>query len=245
MPAPIEVTGTIVAQAALPGGRILLTVSAAALARLAAPGQFAMLRCADGWDPYLRRALPFSRLDGETVSFLFAPADPGLVWLARRHLGDPVSIIGPLGRGFDLQPATRRLLLIALGEPIAPLLALASRALQAQVSVSLLAGVTVVEGLASIIPEAVELATAPTAGICGPAADLLPWADQVAAAGPAAEMQCLAHLGRTPRPGFVLCYLERHIACGLGWCGACLTEVRRGARRACSSGPVFDLTELV
>jgi len=245
MPA-VETTGTVVAQAALTGGRHLLAVSAPGVARLAAPGQFAMLRAGDGLDPYLCRALPFARLGGEVVSFLFTAEDPGLAWLARRRLGDPVSLLGPLGHGFTLQPGTRHLLLVAPGEPIAPLLALADRALARQVSVSLAAGETFLAVLASIIPEAVELAPAPEGhpeAFWGMVAGLLPWADQVAAAGPADDLRRLAHLP-SPGTGQVQCYVQAPIACGLGWCGGCLTELRRGPRRACTSGPVFELIDL-
>ncbi|HOG47856.1 MAG TPA: hypothetical protein PLJ35_03725 [Anaerolineae bacterium] len=245
---PADTAATVVAQAALAAGHALLTLSAPAVARLATAGQFAMLRCSDGWDPYLRRPLPFLRLGGETVSFLFSPGDPGLAWLARRRLGDAVSLAGPFGRGFALHPATRRLLLVAAGEPLAPLLAFAGQALDAHISVSLAARATQVAGLASIIPEAVEVASIPAEAEgepWGTIAALLPWADQVAAAGPADALRHLAHLGRAPRPGLVQCYADAPIACGLGWCGSCLTELRRGSRRACTSGPVFDLTELV
>lgn len=236
--------GPVLALAGLPGGRCLLTVGAPNVARLAGPGQFAMLRCADGLDPYLRRPLPFLRAGDESVSFLFTTEEPGLAWLARRRLGDSISLIGPLGRGFDLQPGTRRLLLLAAGEPLAPLLALAGRALAAGASVSLAATEALASGLAPIIPEAVELALANT-DLRELARGLLPWADQAAAAGPVGELQRLAQLPIALRPGLVQCYVQAAIACGLGWCGGCLTGLRRVQRRACTAGPVFDLTDLI
>lgn len=243
----VEATGTVIAQAALPGGRRLLAVSAPGVARLAGPGQFAMLRAADGLDPYLRRALPFARVSGDALWFLFVPDEPGLAWLARRPLGDPVNLLGPLGGGFDLLPGTRHLLLVAAGEPVAPLLALADRALAAQMSVTLAASETFLGAWASIMPEALELAAAPAGheqALWDVVAGLLPWADQVAAAGAADELRPLSHLGRPARLGRVQCYVRAPIACGLGWCGSCLTELRRGPRRACTGGPVFDLIDL-
>lgn len=242
-----ETAGTVVAQATLPGGRHLLAVAAPEIARLAAPGQFAMLRAADGLDPYLRRALPFARMSADALWFLFTPDEPGLAWLGRRRLGDQVSLLGPLGHGFDLLPGTRHLLLVAAGEPVAPLLALADRALAAQVSVTLAASETFLGAWASIMPEALELAPAPDGhpqALWDVVAGLLPWADQVAAAGAADELRHLAHLGRPARPGRVQCYVRAPIACGLGWCGSCVTGLRRGPRRACTGGPVFDLVDL-
>jgi len=243
MPA-VEAAGTVVAQATLPGGRHLLAVSVPEVARVAAAGQFAMLRAGDGLDPYLRRALPFAHISGEVVSFLFAADDPGLAWLARRRLGDPVGLLGPLGRGFELGRGIRHLLLVAAGEPVAPLLALAGQALARQVSVNLAGSETLLAPLVSIIPEAVEWAPAPAGTSWEPPAELLLWADLVAASGPPDELRRLLAAGRGFGAGRVQCYVPAPIACGLGWCGACLTELRRGPRRACTGGPVFDLTDL-
>ena len=258
MATPVEVMGAVVARAELPGGRHLLSLAAGELARAAAPGQFALLRCTDGREPYLRRALPYLRSSGEVVSFLFQAADPGLEWLARRALGEPVSLIGPLGRGFALHPGTRRLLLAALGGPVAPLLALANLALAAEIGVSLAVDAALATDLAPIIPEAVEMLAAPLDGgtglpgapappgtVWGIDAGMLAWADQVAVAGPPERLARLAQLDGVLRPGFVQCYVEAPMACGLGWCGSCLAGTRRGLRRVCVGGPVFDLRELI
>ncbi len=240
----VEAPGAVMAQATLAGGWHLLTVAAPELARLAGPGQFAMVRCAAGWDPYLRRPLPFLRSAGDTVSFLFADGDPGLAWLAERDLGDPVSLLGPLGRGFTLDPSTRRLLLVAAAPPIAPLLALTDAALAAQASAALVVEGAVASDLASIIPPAVELTTAAEHAAIAVAAGMLAWADQAAVSAPVEALRPLAEAGRGRRPGFLQCYVPAPMACGLGWCGSCLTETAHGPRRACVAGPVFDLTEL-
>lgn len=240
----VEAWGAVIGRAELPGGSRLLALTARDVARQVQPGQFAMLRCASGWDPYLRRALPFLRAAGDTVSFLFAPTDPGLVWLAGRALGETVSLLGPLGQGFVLEPGTRRLLLAATNGPLAPLLALADLALARDVSVSLVLEAGAASGLATLIPQAVELAVAPPGAVWSAAAGMLAWADQVAVAGPAEELRSLAALCAPLRSAFVQCYLQAPIACGLGWCGSCLAETRRGPRRTCTGGPVFDLREL-
>ena len=248
MAAAIELSAPVVAHAQLPGERYLLTLAAPDLARAAEPGQFAMLRCAAGWDPYLRRALPFLRTDGATVSFLFEPSDLGLSWLAGRALGASVSLLGPLGRGFALAPTTRHLLLADVGGPVAPLLALVNSAAARQLSVVLVIEGTAAAGLASIIPEAVELVTV-TGGDKGALREalerLLPWADQVAVAGPEEAVRGLASLDAARRPALVQCYVAAPLVCGVGWCGSCLTETRRGTRRTCVRGPVFELNDLV
>ena len=38
--------------------------------------------------------------------------------------------------------------------------------------------------------------------------------------------------------------LEGPIVCGVGACGVCAVELRKGMRMLCSDGPVFDLRDL-
>ncbi|MCL6430258.1 MAG: hypothetical protein K6V36_05275 [Anaerolineae bacterium] len=244
MAAPLETEAVISAGARLAGGQHLVTMVAPEIARTASPGQFAMVRCADSWDPYLRRALPFLRLEEESISFLFAGDDPGLGWLARRPLGERVSVMGPLGRGFDLQPATRRLLLATQTGPVGPLLGLAARALASDLSVSLILEAAAARNLAAIVPGAVEVIPAPAMGFWGVVAEHLTWADQTAIAASVEDLPRWSGL-QTLRPGQVECFVEKGLACGLGWCGSCLTDTHRGPRRVCTGGPVFDLRELI
>ena len=235
MASAVETTGTVAALADLPEGRRLLTLAGPDLARLAAPGRFAMLGPAAGWEPYLRQALPFLRCGQETVSFLFQDDDPRLAWLAGRRLGDGVSLLGPLGQGFALQPTARRLLLVALGAEVAPLLALGELALAESLSVSLLADGTIGKGLASIIPDAIELITPSPAGPGEPSptawdhlAGLLTWADQVAAAGPPEALQRLAGLG--PRQvDVVSCSATSKDRSPAAWAGVARASWRPGA----------------
>lgn len=242
MAAPLETEAVVTGRAQLGGGRHLITMAAPEVARTATPGQFAMLRCAEGWDPYLRHALPFLHLEEESVSFLFARDDPGLDWLARRSLGERVSLIGPLGRGFDLRRGIRRLLLATVTGPVGPLLGLAARALAMDVSVSLILEPRAARDLAAIVPGAVEVVPASAASLWEVAAGQLAWADQVAIAAP---VEGLPRWGGPALSGKVQCFVEQRLACGLGWCGSCLTDTRRGPRRVCTGGPVFDLRELV
>ena len=44
--------------------------------------------------------------------------------------------------------------------------------------------------------------------------------------------------------GFASVLLEGPIVCGVGACGVCAVEVRRGTRMICSDGPVFDLRDV-
>jgi dihydroorotate dehydrogenase electron transfer subunit len=90
------------------------------------PGQFITVRCGDFT---LRR--PFSvhqasPLTGEDsgegeIALLFKIAGKGTLWLSQRQRGERIDILGPLGKGFSIEPRSKHLLLVAGGIGIAPL----------------------------------------------------------------------------------------------------------------------------
>jgi len=78
--------------------------------------------------------------------------------------------------------------------------------------------------------------------------ELLTWADQLCAALPEDQLAQLAEALRTVKyrweRGFASALLEAPLVCGLGACGVCAVETRKGQRLACVDGPVFDLRDL-
>lgn len=90
-------------------------------------GQFVMVRVREGTDPLLRRPFSFSRIYPEDGDFeiLYRVVGRGTWLMSRLASGSTVSIIGPLGNGFQL-PLDRSIPLafIAGGIGIAPLLEL-------------------------------------------------------------------------------------------------------------------------
>jgi len=108
------------------------------IATEAQPGQFVMVRC--GQETLLRRPLSIHQLAEATkLAFLFTVVGKGTHWLSQRQAGDNIDLLGPLGRGFSIHPASRNLLLVAGGIGIAPLCFLAQEALKQGCSVRLLA----------------------------------------------------------------------------------------------------------
>jgi dihydroorotate dehydrogenase electron transfer subunit len=109
------------------------------IARAARPGQFVMLRVREGIDPLLRRPFSFSRIYPSQGEFeiLFRLVGRGTMLLSGLRAGSSLSLVGPLGNGFEL-PADRSapLAFLAGGIGVAPLLELIAQALCARAQTS-------------------------------------------------------------------------------------------------------------
>jgi dihydroorotate dehydrogenase electron transfer subunit len=118
----------ILEHAAFAGNQYILRVRAPRAAQRAEPGSFAHLTC-DVSVP-LRRPLSIMRADREhgSLEFLYKPIGAGLAKLAERTPGERVSVLAPIGRGFEPDPARPRLLAIGGGVGIPPMIFLAERA---------------------------------------------------------------------------------------------------------------------
>ena len=105
-----------------------------AIAREARAGQFMMVQVREGNDPLLRRPFSFHRIRSEagTVEILYRVVGRGTWLMSRMETGATLSLIGPLGNGFDL-PAGEvgPVFLVAGGIGIAPIEELAARLLEA------------------------------------------------------------------------------------------------------------------
>ncbi|MSQ33726.1 MAG: dihydroorotate dehydrogenase electron transfer subunit [Dehalococcoidia bacterium] len=238
----------------------VLWLQAPEIAAAAEPGQFVMVETGDGYDPLLKRAFSVFRVSGddsaapERLGLLYTPSGRGSSRTARRRPGESVEIIGPLGRGYNVPPQARNLLMVAGGVGIAPIAFLAERAIAKGRSVTILQGGASAQQLfpGQELPPEVELVTATldgSAGRQGLVTDMVPehldWADQVFACGPMAMYRTLA--GQLPRlPSRKQCQvlLETPMACGFGLCYTCAVETRRGTKLVCKEGPCFDLREI-
>ncbi|HKJ72243.1 MAG TPA: dihydroorotate dehydrogenase electron transfer subunit [Gammaproteobacteria bacterium] len=108
-----------------PGDQLVLRVRAPKTAAAARPGQFAHLAC----DPLLamRRPLSLQRVDPQAgwVEFLYKRLGYGTRLLARRQPGETLSLLGPIGRPFEVAPEVRYPLLLGGGVGIPPMIFLA------------------------------------------------------------------------------------------------------------------------
>jgi dihydroorotate dehydrogenase electron transfer subunit len=198
------------------------------------PGTFHMVRALAS-DALLPRPLSaVSEADG-VIGFLCEPRGPGLVAIARE--GAELSVLGPLGRGFDLSRAGDRPLLVGGGFGAA-LLARPAASLPGAV---LLAGFRsdAHAAAASLVPAAERHVLVEPDRITDRLAELLPAATSVLAAGPIGLVRAVAAAAAAAG---VHCQvaLEAPMACGYGSCHGCAVRLDGTLVRLCLEGPVVD-----
>jgi dihydroorotate dehydrogenase electron transfer subunit len=259
-----EQAAKVVAHTAVNAEYRHLVMQAVAPATDAMPGQFFQLLCPapPGAAPFLRRPMSVYGADpaaGE-VAFLYKVTGAGTSGLATLACGDTLNIVGPLGRGFTLDPAWRSIVAVGRGAGLATLGPLAQLAQTRGV------GVTAI--LSARRPELV-VSDAVFRG-CGAAVTIV--TDSEGTSGPIhverllrrliADDRCdafftcgsarlLAVQQRLARefglPGQVA--LEQQMACGLGMCFCCVRDFNIDGtvvhKRVCWDGPVFDLMEAI
>jgi dihydroorotate dehydrogenase electron transfer subunit len=232
----------------------LMSVKAPEIASLAYPGQYIMVRCGEGYDMPLRRPLGIHRISKEGISLLYSVIGRGTEWLSQRKPGEHVDLFGPLGNGFEVYHSSRNLFLVAGGVGVAPLLALAEKAIAEGLSVKLLIGE---KSSTKIYPERLlpsgikPLITTEdgSLGQKGMVTDILPQfvseADQVFICGPLAMYRAIAKMGKKLGNKPTQVVLETVMGCGVGACLSCSIETKRGRKLVCKDGPVFEFGDIL
>jgi dihydroorotate dehydrogenase electron transfer subunit len=257
--------GHVIATSAIGELGTVLRIAAPRIVGQARAGQFVHVRAGTSFEPLLRRPYSFNRIlkgEGE-IELIVKPLGPGGEWIASRHPGDLLDLLGPLGTAFVIRRTTRNLLLVAGGTGIAPMRVLAEQE-AARRNVTLLMGGRSVAHLwpSELLPASVEYVTTTedgSFGIRGRVTDaigpLLGWADQLCACGPwpmlaalgglrdQAERAAATYPGRAALLDAEIA-VEQRMGCAMGVCRACVVVTREGNARVCREGPVFALGDV-
>lgn len=195
-------------------GQWLQTYHAPWLAAGSQAGQFVHVRTPDYSGMVLRRPFSINTVDriGGRVTIHFRVTGVGTSWLARMQPAQQLEMLGPLGRGFEVDPRSRHLLLVAGGLGMAGVRALADEQIAAGRNVVLLFGAASAMEVypSSLLPDEVEYVVATDDGSFGHHGRVTElvlrfeaWADQCFACGPQPMLAAMAQLatGRRERMG--------------------------------------------
>ena len=107
------------------GEQVIMRIRAPRCAAAAQPGSFVHVCCDEALP--MRRPLSIMRANSTDIDVLFKCLGDGLRLLAAKHLGDTVSVLGPIGKPFSISPDRPNCLLIGGGVGIPPMVFLAER----------------------------------------------------------------------------------------------------------------------
>lgn len=196
-----------------------------------------------GWSPgpLLRRPFSLYRVAGEDIEVVLKAVGAGTSQLLDMEVGDRISCLGPLGRGFEI-PRSGTAVLISGGLGVAPMPLAALQARDAGLRVTWVHGARTASELCSESDgdELVWATDDGSRGIRGTAVDAAPNADVVLACGPNRMLAAVAQ--RWPDAQVAV---ETYMGCGTGVCLGCAVPLKRGGYdRACSEGPVYRAADI-
>lgn len=98
----------------------ILKILAPEIASIINPGEFLNVKVSDSTFPLLRRPFSVCDVDGDFIFLMFNVFGEGTKILAHKHKGDLIDLLGPLGKGFNLEGDFDSALLVAGGLGVAP-----------------------------------------------------------------------------------------------------------------------------
>jgi dihydroorotate dehydrogenase electron transfer subunit len=216
----------------------VIGMNAPEIAATVRAGQFVNLGWAGG--PLLRRPFSVYRAHGDSIEVVLEGVGTGTAQLLAMEVGERVSCLGPLGRGFDVTGS--RVLLISGGLGVAPMPLAARDARSAGAQVTWVHGARSAAELCGEADgdEVVWATDDGSRGFHGTAVAAAPDADMVLACGPNRMLAAVAK--RWPDAQVAV---ETYMGCGTGVCLGCAVPLTRGGYdRACKEGPVYRASDI-
>jgi dihydroorotate dehydrogenase electron transfer subunit len=267
---PVDIDAEVISNKRLSDNYSVVALAAPAIASLAQPGQFVMVKPSRGTDPLLRR--PFSIFEivrdargaPAGISILNKRIGIGTALLYEVEPGSHLACLGPLGRPFEPVNPPAEAWMVAGGVGLAPFVTLAESLRARGTKSTLFYGarraselyyVEIFEALGTRVVLATEDGSCGAAGRItvplGQALESLPAEREVRlyVCGPTPMMRAVADLSAKQGRACDVS-LEQVMGCGLGGCYSCVVLARDpGAPphhvRSCIDGPVFDARRIL
>ncbi len=222
------------------------------------PGQFVMMQVRQGMDPLLRRPFSILGVNGDVLLLLYRVVGRGTAILSERKPGDYLSVLGPLGRGFETPGEAVQPVLVAGGMGIAPLIFLSLNL--ARKDQQFLAGYGIssevvpfdqlgIVGLSPAIAteDGSEGHHGRVTGLLEAVLSVKEKPSVIFTCGPLPMLKAVAKIALGQN---IPCQvsLESNMACGVGACQGCAVKNAIGSNKpyahVCQDGPVFDAKTL-
>lgn len=230
-------------------------ISAPGIAAAAEPGQFVNIRLVKNLDPLLRRPISLHRIDKDngTIDLLYLIVGRGTKMLSQMEAGEEIDLLGPLGKGFNLEFPGDKALILGGGIGIAPLFPLMHHLVTEKKTIKLLIGAKNKESIVDMNlykQQGIPFRCATDDGSLGHRGfitDILKeeveqgdW-DYIYACGPMPMLKTVEAIAEENKiRGEVS--IEENMGCGLGVCLCCSCKSKEGGyKKVCDDGPVFEM----
>lgn len=218
------------------------------------PGQFFMLQCKDN-SKVLRRPISLHNVEGNTLEFYYEALGKGTKEFTRLASGETINIQGPLGNGYDTDLKGKNIVVIGGGMGMAPIKYLI-KDLKENNDITFIGGgrnAGAVKIIEKFDFKNIELKVATddgSVGAKGNTVDILKEVlkdkdiDIIYTCGPHPMMEAVAKVAQENN---IRCQisLEERMACGIKACVGCSILTKKGMKKVCYDGPVFESTDIV
>jgi dihydroorotate dehydrogenase electron transfer subunit len=254
----IERNTQIIFNKKVASGTFLMGLRSSEIVIQAKPGQFVMIRVGPNPDPLLRRPFSICGTRGDDLFLiLYRVVGKGTAIMSNAMKGEKLSVVGPLGRGFEPPEPGRKSLFVAGGVGVAPLF-LGQAAKNNLVFIAGYRSANEIVPIEQVGLSLTDISIATddgTAGHSGFVTGLLEshlagYAEshpKIFACGPVPMLKRVAAL-TIERDIPCQVSLEATMACGLGACQGCAVTASKDSNKTyyhvCRDGPVFDVKAL-
>ena len=239
-------------------GFLRLRLEVGEMAAAMRPGQFVMLKCWDGDEPFFMRPFSINMADkkNQTLDLLYKLVGQGTKKMEKLQAGDCATIMGPLGHGFPLHPNHKTIAILGRGIGAAPMRFLARQAVDQGMAVHVFLSASRREYLFDLedyrkMGAEVYSSWDNRQDISQKLCRLLPIIepDAIYTCGSKRFIHTLQQIRQSTG---LPCYasLEEHMACGVGACKGCTCSLQDQAGKqtmaqVCHDGPVFPAERIV
>ncbi|WP_028264196.1 dihydroorotate dehydrogenase electron transfer subunit [Atopobium fossor] len=251
---------TVVDNVPVAAGLNKIVIKSDLLAQKIIPGQFVHIAVPGDASHIVRIPVSYSASDAQagTVEIVYALVGEGTRRLAAMKPGECSDLVGASGNGWQIYDDDTRVLLVAGGVGVTPIIGLARELSDSHTTFDVVIGAQnkerlwgADEALAAGAAQVVVTTDDGSRGLKGFTTDGMKQLlnsysyDRVFTCGPQIMMKGIAQLAQDCN---IACEvsLERMMTCGFGACHTCnVAMVAGGYKRCCTEGPVFDATEVM
>jgi dihydroorotate dehydrogenase electron transfer subunit len=233
----------------------ILKIHSPEIASIINPGQFLNIRVSEKSYPLLRRPFSVCDIENENIVLMFNILGEGTRIMASKSAGDTIDILGPLGKGFNLDGEYETAVIVAGGLGAAPFPFITRKLLNKKQILSYVGGRTSKEVIDYNLINVSKATEDDSTQFKGTVIDLLnsriddlnKSSMKIFGCGPTPMLKALQEFSINNN---FECEIstECAMACGFGICQGCPIESTKQKEKyllVCKDGPVFDVKDII